>query len=859
MMVGKRASLAAAVGLLGLCASSAVAQIRITEYMYTGPDGEFVELTNVGGAAVDMTGWSYDDNSNTPGSFDLSAFGSVAPGESVIITDATEAAFRTAWGLALSVKIIGGSGGVAALGRNDTINIWDASNVLVDQLQFGDQDFPGSIRTQNPSGWVCAAGLGANDAYEWVLSAVADVQNSFLSAGGAVGSPGAFVLFNCGATPTGACCTTGVCSDPVTQVDCENGGGVYEGDGTDCLTTSCPAPTDGDVRITEYMYSGSGAEFIEFTNFDNVPVNMTGWSFDDDSQIPGTVSLSGLGTLLPGQSGLLVEGPAASFIADWGLVGVPVVGNNGAGLGRNDEINLYNASGTLKDRLTYGDQNFPGTIRTQNISGWPCDEAAGANDIFQWQFSHVGDSQGSVASSQGDVGSPGVYVAVSCNAIPTGACCSVGLCSDVTYTQCTQAGGSYQGDGTDCGSTNCPAPADGDVRITEYMYTGTGGEYVEFTNLDANPVDMTGWSYDDDSNLPGAVDLSAFGVVLPGQSVILAEDPDATFIADWSLAGIVVIGSNTVNLGRADQINLYDGNGVLKDRLTYGDQVFPGTIRTNGFAGWPCRDAVGADNIFLWRLASVGDSQNSYASANGDIGSPGFYAEFHCIGACCTNGACTADVTPTDCTAGGGTYVGDGTTCEGDADGDGTDETCGDECPQDPNKLAPGQCGCGTPDTDTDGDGTADCNDGCPNDPGKIDPGICGCGTPDDDIDGDGTADCEDGCPNDPNKINPGQCGCGAPDDDSDGDGTADCNDGCPNDPNKIAPGNCGCGVAETGDSDGDGIDDCNDLCPGVDDAVFAPGCVGAIPTVSEWGLVVLGLMLLVAGKLAFTRREALS
>jgi len=40
-----------------------------------------------------------------------------------------------------------------------------------------------------------------------------------------------------------------------------------------------------------------------------------------------------------------------------------------------------------------------------------------------------------------------------------------------------------------------------------------------------------------------------------------------------------------------------------------------------------------------------------------------------------------------------------------------------DACPNDPNKTAPGICGCGTPDTDTDGDGTADCNDQCPDDP----------------------------------------------------------------------------------------------------------------------------------------------
>jgi hypothetical protein len=147
-----------------------------------------------------------------------------------------------------------------------------------------------------------------------------------------------------------------------------------------------------------------------------------------------------------------------------------------------------------------------------------------------------------------------------------------------------------------------------------------------------------------------------------------------------------------------------------------------------------------------------------------------------------------------------------------DTDGDGTPD-CHDGCPLDPNKIAPGACGCGVSDVDTDADGTPDCHDGCPNDPLKIAPGACGCGVSDVDTDGDGTADCHDGCPLDPNKIAPGQCGCGVPDIDSDGDGTADCNDGCPNDPLKIARGQCGCGVADT-DSDGDGTADCIDGCP---------------------------------------------
>jgi len=54
----------------------------------------------------------------------------------------------------------------------------------------------------------------------------------------------------------------------------------------------------------------------------------------------------------------------------------------------------------------------------------------------------------------------------------------------------------------------------------------------------------------------------------------------------------------------------------------------------------------------------------------------------------------------------------DGTLTQCDAPA-GYARTTGDGCPTDPNKLAPGACGCGVADTDTDSDGILDCNDNC--------------------------------------------------------------------------------------------------------------------------------------------------
>ncbi len=173
--------------------------------------------------------------------------------------------------------------------------------------------------------------------------------------------------------------------------------------------------------------------------------------------------------------------------------------------------------------------------------------------------------------------------------------------------------------------------AHANIQITEWMYNGANatGEFVELTNLGTAPVSFEGWSFDDDSRTPGAVSLSAIGTLAPGASALLVESTADAFRAAWGLsAAVAVVGGNTNNLGRADEINLFDATGALVDRLTYGDAVFPGSPRTLNFSGNPVSlDALVPFSVSSsWVLAAVGDGFGSYASSFGDVANPGSFA-----------------------------------------------------------------------------------------------------------------------------------------------------------------------------------------------------------------------------------------
>ena len=219
--------------------------------------------------------------------------------------------------------------------------------------------------------------------------------------------------------------------------------------------------------------------------------------------------------------------------------------------------------------------------------------------------------------------------------------------------------------------------------------------------------------------------------------------------------------------------------------------------------------------------------------------------ELESAGACCTGLACE-ELLEEECMAANGFFVGFDTGCPGnDCNGnelpdecdiaDGRSEDCDDN-------GVPDEC-----DPDSDGDTVPDACDVCFGADDRIDPdgdGVptgcdpCPLDNPDD-SDGDGTCDTTDLCPGFDDRL------------DNDGDGVPDGCDACPGTDDNL-PG-------QQDDDDGDGVLNCVDQCRGADDAIYTPQCVGAIPTLSAWGLTVLALTLLILAKVAFGRRSRIA
>lgn len=94
--------------------------------------------------------------------------------------------------------------------------------------------------------------------------------------------------------------------------------------------------------------------------------------------------------------------------------------------------------------------------------------------------------------------------------------------------------------------------------------SGNGGrrqrEFFELTNLGTTPVDLTGWSYNDNNSNDPIAFGALVGILQPGQSAVFTQMTAADFRTYWGLDNSVVVFSflQLSNLGNADTVNIFN-------------------------------------------------------------------------------------------------------------------------------------------------------------------------------------------------------------------------------------------------------------------------------------------------------------
>lgn len=302
-------------------AAPASTSVAVTEVTPWGSgDGvysaDWWELTNTGTAAVDLTGWKFDDSSAAFGSAAaLTGVSSLAPGESAVFIDNPAAIdpFKAAWfpgGVPAGFKIGSYTGGGIGLSTDgDQINVFDGLGNRLTGVAFGAST---TGKTFDNS-----AALGAATGPVPAISTLS-----------AAGTNGAFTV----GTETGS-------------------------PGRAAVKTSLIVSEVAPWGSSDETYA---ADWWELTNVSDATIDLTGFKVDDSSNAFGSGAvLNGVTTLAPGQSAVFVDGDAATvtkFTGAWFGNSIPAglqVGfYSGAQLGLStsgDAVNVFNAAG---DRLT---------------------------------------------------------------------------------------------------------------------------------------------------------------------------------------------------------------------------------------------------------------------------------------------------------------------------------------------------------------------------------------------------------------------------------------------------------------------------------------------------------------------------
>ncbi len=302
-----------------------------------------------------------------------------------------------------------------------------------------------------------------------------------------------------------------------------------------------------------------------------------------------------------------------------------------------------------------------------------------------------------------------------------GACCLGGFCTIETPAACQNLGGAYQGDGTTCAPNPCTIPNDDCIDATPFNDgLGDGAElYTTETASTDGPPNPVGECNDNGQNQTWNDIWFTYEATCTG---ILT----ATTCDDIHGLGDPDYDTDLVIYGPYPDVDSIDCDpaGLLGSRVACNDDDLINGCGTESPYSSTIDLFVNQGEVYLIRVGGWSNTESGTGSL-----------ELTCVGelgACCIGGACSLE-TAADCFQLGGQYQGDGSSCANHPcsgacclPGDLCLVTSEPECTMAFGAYQGGLTNC----TDSDGDGVADLCDGCPDDPDKIDPGACGCGVP---------------------------------------------------------------------------------------------------------------------------------
>ena len=162
-------------GLFAVCAPALHAQLLLTEINSNGSVGDYWEITNVGAASVDLSGYRWTDG-EASGTFAgaeawaLTSGTTIAAGESIVFTKATESAFRAWWGTYLPAGAKVFSATVSpGLGGNDGAKLFDSTGTAVITFSYAAGGFTKADNGPSLGGHAGAsAGGTSSQAAVWI-------------------------------------------------------------------------------------------------------------------------------------------------------------------------------------------------------------------------------------------------------------------------------------------------------------------------------------------------------------------------------------------------------------------------------------------------------------------------------------------------------------------------------------------------------------------------------------------------------------------------------------------------------------------------------------------------------------------